>query len=87
MTALQDFVDEIEAQLRRAQRQGRAHHEINAGELHRTLGGYPSSDSSHRMPICCSAIRKLVDRQRDAIVFAPPSGDGAAFTVRFGLPR
>jgi len=31
---------ELDAQIKRARAQGRPHVEINAGELHRLLGGY-----------------------------------------------
>ena len=29
--------------------------EINSGQLHREVGGYPGQN--HRMPMCCAAIR------------------------------
>jgi voltage-gated potassium channel len=74
----------IEGHLARAQAQGRPHVEINAGELHRQLGGYPGP--SHRMPVACAAMRAAT-ADGDVTVFEPPKGDGAAFTVRFALPR
>lgn len=78
------FAAAIEDAITRAQEQGRAHIEINAGELHRAVGGYPGA--SHRMPVCCAALRSLMDA-RDVVVFQPPAGDGASFTVRYQLPR
>ena len=33
---------------------GAGHVEINSGELHRAVGGYPGAD--HRMPMCCDAM-------------------------------
>jgi voltage-gated potassium channel len=78
------FIAAIEHSITRAQEQGRAHIEINAGELHRTVGGYPAA--SHRMPLCCAALRSLMD-SRDTVVFQPPGSNGASFTVRYALPR
>jgi len=78
------FAAAITDQLARAERQGRDHHEINAGELHRLLGGYPSA--SHRMPMCCDMMRDAMG-PNDRITFQPEGGDGASLTVRYELPR
>ena len=58
--------------------------DVNAGNLHRRVGGYPDGD--HRMPICCEVMRQAI-AARDEIVDAPPSGKGARLTVRYRLPR
>ena len=84
MLSTDDFREEALAQIGRAAKQGRPHAEINAGELHRTLGGYPGTD--HRMPMACEALRAL-KTSRDETVFEPPSGNGAALTIRYALPR
>ena len=74
----------IADQLARAENQGRTHHEINAGELHRQLGGYPGP--VHRMPGCCDALRDAMVKG-DRVTYQPERGDGASLTVRFELPR
>ncbi|MDB5542176.1 MAG: potassium channel protein [Devosia sp.] len=78
------FSAAITTLLARAQKQGRPHVEINAGELHRQLGGYPGPN--HRMPSCCASLRAVISG-RDVVVFEPAQGDGASLTVRFALPR
>ena len=40
MAKAEDSREELQAQIHRAQKQGRRHIEVNFGELHRTLGGY-----------------------------------------------
>ena len=88
MTSTQDFRAELDAQLLRASRQGRPHVEVNAGELHRALGGYPPEPGkSHRMPMCCAVMREAFVSSRDIIVHEPESGKGAALTIRYMLPR
>lgn len=84
---MEDFRSELRAQIDRAQRQGRPHAEINAGELHRTVGGYPSADGKHHaMPACCKAMREE-KRRGDEIIFETPSGQSASFTVRYSVLR
>lgn len=78
------FDREIHAQLSRAQEQGRAHIEINAGELHRQLGGYPGP--SHRISVACSALRAAM-QDGDSVSFEPPQESGAALTVRYAVAR
>jgi len=84
MVTQEDFANEINAQIDRAAQQGRPHVEINAGELHRLLGGYPGPN--HRMPVCCEAMRKIQEPS-DKLVFSPPEGNGASLTVRYSVPR
>ncbi len=55
-----------------------------SGELHRLVGGYPGSD--HRMPICCSVMRKNL-KSGDVIIHEPPSGEGATLTIKYQFPR
>lgn len=80
-----DFRKELHAQIQRAIRQGRPHVEINAGELHRAVGGYPGE--SHRMPMCCQAMRDELQNGDATVVFETTSGNGAALTIRYKLPR
>jgi hypothetical protein len=81
----EDFRNELNAQIRRATRQGRPHIEINAGELHRVVGGYPGE--SHRMPMCCQAMRDELRNGDAEVVFETESGQAPALTIRYKLPR
>jgi 5-methylcytosine-specific restriction protein A len=84
MTSADDFRNELAAQLKRAEQRGAAHVEINSGELHRTVGGYPGPN--HRMPMCCDAMYQE-QREGDEIVARPAEGKGASLTIRYKLPR
>jgi 5-methylcytosine-specific restriction protein A len=82
------FRKELRGQILRATQQGRLHVEINAGELHRAIGGYPTKDGTpHAMPTCCDAMRSEFRDGYDSIVHEPPKGRGAALTIRYQLPR
>jgi hypothetical protein len=84
MPTIDDFLSELRSQFRMAQDRGARYVTINAGELHRRVGGYPSH--SHRMPLCCDAMYH--ERQNgDEIIAAPPKGKGARLTIRYSLPR
>jgi hypothetical protein len=67
----------------KARRDGHTVLEISAGELHRIVGGYPSS-GAHRMPVCCSVMRQEMNR-RDMIVSEPPKGAGASLRISYTL--
>src|SRR3954454_11490232 len=79
-----DFRQEVAAQIDRAVKRGAGHVEINAGELHRTLGGYPGP--GHRMPLCCQAMQEEC-LPRDEVIFSPEKGQGASLTIRYKIPR
>ena len=85
MPSTDAFRTELEARISRAFRQGRSQVEVNAGELHRSVGGYPGI--RHAMPACCNVMRQEFDALRDEIVHEPPSGKGASLTIRYLLPR
>jgi 5-methylcytosine-specific restriction protein A len=88
MQTTDDFRRELAAQIKRATQQGRAHIEVNAGELHRTVGGYPAKAGAlHSMPSCCNAMTELFDAERDVIVYETASGRAPALTIRYALPR
>lgn len=55
---------------------------VNAGAVHRIVGGYPGK--SHRMPACCSVMRQLM-KPRDDVLSEPSKGNGASFTIRYYL--
>lgn len=84
MPTAEDFRTELTAQIERASRQGRPHLEVNAGELHRIVGSYPGD---HRMPQCCEVMRREAKRGGGETIFETDSGDGAALTIRYLLPR
>ena len=65
-----------------ARRAGRKHLDVNSGDLHRLVGGYP--DGPHAMPSCCNAMRKAM-KEGDAVLASPPKGNGASLTIRYFL--
>jgi 5-methylcytosine-specific restriction protein A len=88
MPATDDFRSEIQAQIARAVRQGRFHIEVNAGELHRSLGGYPpSGGKAHSIPACCNVMREEMRRGRAEIIHETGNGNAPSLTIRYYLPR
>jgi len=81
-----DFRDELYRILDEAVRQAHKYVDVNAGELHRGLGGYPGPD--HRVPVCCKVMKeKMAPDYGDKVLQEPPSGQGASLTIRYVLPR
>ncbi|MBS1163989.1 MAG: endonuclease [Proteobacteria bacterium] len=88
MPTADDFRVELTGILQRAELQGRPHVEINAGELHRSVGGYPSREGNqHAMPSCCGVMRGELEAGKAEIIYTPESGNGASLTIRYYLPR
>jgi 5-methylcytosine-specific restriction protein A len=85
MPTLQEFTDELKTQLRQAELKSSTYLEINSGDLHRKLGGYPAQ-GGHQMPSCCDAMY-AEQRAGDEILSRPPKGRGASLTIRYKLPR
>lgn len=79
-----DFREELRSVLRQAAQLGLVAVDVNAGNLHRRLGGYPGTD--HRMPACCEALSSEMG-PKDKVVEQPDAGRGASVTIRFMLPR
>lgn len=79
-----DFTAKLNTMLSKAEKERLPAIEINAGELHRKVGGYPGVD--HRMPVCCNAMRKAM-QIGDVVIEEPPSGQGASLTIKYKLPR
>jgi hypothetical protein len=79
-----DFRKELISQIARAEKRGASHVEINSGELHRVVGGYPGPN--HRMPTCCEVMNKE-SGVADEIISLPFDGKGATLTIRYKLPR
>lgn len=84
MPNTKDFQDQLRSILLDAGRKGKMHIDINSGELHRKLGGYPGPN--HQMPICCSVMKREM-KDGDLILDGPLSGKGASLTIRYLLPR
>ena len=79
-----EFRAELLAQFSHAQNRAAPYVDINSGELHRRVGGYPGRD--HRMPVCCD-VMYAERRAADEIISMPPKGKGASLTIRYKLPR
>jgi 5-methylcytosine-specific restriction protein A len=85
MPTMDEFRLELRRQLEEAQRSGaRPHVDINSGDFHRRVGGYPGPN--HRMPVCCDVMYEEVGTG-DEIISSPPKGKGASLTIRYKLPR
>ena len=79
-----EFRTGLQAHWARAEEGGASHVDVNAGDLHRGVGGYPGPD--HRMPNCCQVMRGEM-AAGDEVVESPPGGHGASLTIRYRLPR
>jgi len=87
MPTAEDFRQALQGYLAEAAADGRGSVEVNAGHLHRVLGGY-SSPQHHRLPICCAVMRAEMETQLgDEITREPSGGMGASLTIRYVLPR
>ena len=84
MPTAEDFRREVANRLREAELKGATELAINAGQMHRKLGGYPSK--AHVMPVCCNAMRDAMSAG-DRVVQTPPKGRGASLTISYTLPR
>jgi len=80
----EDFRDELYRIMDEAVREGRKYVDVNAGEVHRGLGGYPGPE--HRVPVCCKVMKEAM-AHGDKVLQEPPSGQGASLTIRYKLPR
>jgi 5-methylcytosine-specific restriction protein A len=86
MPTAKDFENELLKMIAEAQKAGNDFVEIEAGELHRRVGGYPGKN--HRMPNCCQAMKAQIALDYgDTVTNEPPSGQGASLRIRFRLPR
>ena len=82
--AAEQFRNALSALLTDAERSGAPSVQVQAGQLHRLVGGYPGPH--HRMPVCCSAMRSLMV-PGDRFIQQPPKGNGASLTIEYRLPR
>lgn len=79
-----DFKVTIEGLLQVASAEGRAAVSIEAGDLHRLVGGYPKPHN--RMPMCCAAMRSSM-KDNDRFIHQPPKGNGASLKIEYRFPR
>lgn len=84
MPVTRDFERALDELFAKAEELGLVAIEVNSGNLHRRIGGYPGQD--HRMPICCDVLYKRMS-PADSIVSQPGSGKGASVVVHYKLPR
>ncbi len=84
MPSIDDFRSALESQFREAETRNAPFIEINAGKLHREVGGYPGPN--HQMPSCCQAMYGAQSAD-DESISRPPKGKGASLTIRYRLPR
>jgi hypothetical protein len=81
-----DFRDELYRIMQEAVREGHKYVDVNAGEIHEGLGGYPGRN--HRVPVCSKVMREeMAPDYGDKVMQEPPSGEGASLTIRYILPR
>jgi len=79
-----DFQRALDDIFERSARDGRTRVDVEAGDLHRMVGGYPGPN--HRMPVCCSVMRRNM-KPGDEEIAEPPSGKGASLRIRYRLSR
>jgi hypothetical protein len=79
-----DFRTELKQLLSKAEEMDFVAVDVNSGNLHRRVGGYPGQD--HRMPICCQVMYAEM-HNNDEIITQPDSGKGASVIVRYQIPR
>ena len=84
MPSTEDFRRALRSCFQEEELRGSTHIDINSGQLHRKLGGYPGS--GHQMPSCCKAMYGE-KRLGDEILCKPPKGNGASLTIRYQLSR
>jgi len=86
MPTSEHFKTELYRMMDDALYEGKATVEINAGDLHRRVGGYPGAN--HRMPMCCVVmLAAFAPDSGDVILEEPPSAQGANLTIKYVLPR
>jgi hypothetical protein len=77
-----DFQNRLMAILNGARQNGQSYVDVESGNLHTQVGGYPNPN--HRMPVCCDVRRRLM-RVGDSVVKEPTSGQDATLTIRYSL--
>jgi hypothetical protein len=75
-----DFQNRLMAILNRARQSGQPYVDIEAGNLHKEVGGYPNPN--HRMPVCYEVMRKLM-RPGDSVIKEPLDSQDATLIIRY----
>ncbi len=83
MPTASEFQAELDDVFRAAEKDGLSCVDVNAGKLHRNVGGYPGN---HRMPVCCNVMRQNM-KTGDVVLHEPPKGNGASLEIRYRIPR
>jgi 5-methylcytosine-specific restriction protein A len=76
------FASTLESLLAQARKAGETFLEVNAGDLHRKVGGFPGPQ--HHMSLCCNVLRGAMGPD-DFAVREPRSGSGPSLTLRYHL--
>jgi hypothetical protein len=84
MPSADHFRQELHDQIEHAIKRRAQNILVNAGELHRAVGGYPGPDQ--KLHYCCE-VMKAEMRTGDAIVGDLANCQAAALTIRYQLPR
>ncbi len=84
MASMDDFRSALQSLFQAAESRGTPYIEINSGQLHRIVGGYPGPEQ--RMPSCCKVMYNE-QKADDEVISRPASGKGASLTIRYRLPR
>jgi hypothetical protein len=84
MPSSDHFRMELRAQLERAAKRRAANVVVNAGELHRAIGGYPGP--SHQMQYCSNVMKEEM-KAGDVLLINPDERQAATLTIRYQLPR
>ena len=85
MPTADEFRERLYQLFQSAAQQGQKSLDVEAGKLHRLVGGYPNQ-GTHQMPVCCQVMRSEM-KSGDSILRAPPKGNGASLAIRYALPR
>jgi len=80
----ENFDQDVRRRWADAVEQGLPSVDIESGEVHKAVGGYPGRN--HRMPICCEVMKRLM-AGGDRVISQPESGQGASLVIRYRLPR
>jgi hypothetical protein len=81
---MDDFREELKAHFKWAKLQGMNAIVIKAGDLHRSVGGYPTP--FNRMTTCCNAMYQE-QRAGDRVISRPGKGYGATLAIEYQVPR
>jgi 5-methylcytosine-specific restriction protein A len=75
-----DFQNRLLAILNGARQSGQSYVDVDSGNLHTEVGGYPNPN--HRMPVCCEVMRRLM-RAGDSVVKETTSAPSATLIIRY----